>query len=97
MTCSPGGSAADGLALLRLHMVLATVPDGSPPALILNDCDTYAGLKHHFLAGYSVAGQEHLHHLTSSGRLAFYSTLISDVHAIRRMRGRTAAKSSRHT
>ena len=54
-----------------------------PPARspILNDCDAYAGLKHHFLAGYSVAG-----HLISSGRLAFGPTPVFDVHAMRRMR-----------
>ena len=43
-------------------------------APVLNDCNAYAGLKHYFLACYSVAGQEYLQNLISSDRLAFGST-----------------------
>ena len=58
--------------LAELPISLRQPQELLPPARspILNDCDTYVGLKHYFLAGYSVAGPEHLQHLTSSGRLA---------------------------
>ena len=84
--CSPPGWRPDLVLQMPRKLISPTAAAGLAASDALACPERQRCLKHYFLAGYSVAGQKHLQYLVSSGRLAFGSTPIPDIHTMIHMR-----------